>query len=192
MPIASGVSARLSRLGWKSTLVAVGAYLAIQTVVMRYVVPEIRARQPAAIEGRMPKLVDIAPLVSGEEAYRIFALYQPDIVGYIRLFYALDYLWPLASAFFWASLIAVMLRYLGRTERWSWMCLLAFFALPFDYIENSLALFMIAQRPDVHDGLARLGGIATAFKLLFIALTLLMFVTLSVMVLARAIRSLKA
>lgn len=192
MPSASGISATLSRLGWKSTLIALVAYVAIRAVVMNYVVPEIRTRQPAAVEGRMLKVVDVAPFVSGEEAYRIFGLYQPDIVGYVRLFYALDILWPLASAFFWASLIAVMLKYLGRTERWSWMCLLAFFALPFDYIENSLALFMIAQRPDVHDGLARLGGIATAFKILFIALTLLTFLALAVMVLARFIRTRKA
>ena len=42
--------------------------------------------------------VDVTPFISGEEAYRIFTLYQPDIVGYVRLFYALDVFWPLASA----------------------------------------------------------------------------------------------
>lgn len=189
MPTASGVSARLSRLGWKTTIVAFGAYVAIQLVVMRYVVPEVRARQPAAVEGSMLKLVDVVPFISADEAYRIFDLYQPDIVPYVRLFYALDIFWPLSAAVFWASLIALMLRYLGRADRWAWLCLLAFSALPFDYTEDILALFMIAQRPAVHDGLARLGGIATAFKLLFVALILLTFVTLAVMVLVRFIRT---
>ena len=66
------------------------------------------------------------------------------------------------------GLIGKMLRYLETKGPWRAALLVPFAAIPFDYTENALSLFLLGQYQDgqVFPTLARMAGIVTAAKFL--------------------------
>lgn len=171
------------RLTWKNAALAFGVIVLSNVAMAGYLLPNIQARHPQAVEDGFLVMIDLKPLCSAEEVYRVFDLYTPDILGFVRLLYALDFVMPLAFAFVVAFLLGRMLRYLGVKEGgWRAALLLPFAALLFDYTENVLALFLMGQYPDgrVFPTLARVAGIATASKMLCLILAGLTLVALLV------------
>jgi len=168
------------RSTWKNAAVAVGCIGLVNLVMGRYILPTIEARRPEALEDGFLVMIDLRPLASVEEVYRVFDLYQPDILGLVRLLYALDFVTPLAFAVGLMCLLGKLLRYLGVTEGWRAALLLPFVALVFDCMENGLCLFLISRYQDgqVFPGLARVAGVVTAGKFIGLAATGLMLVVL--------------
>lgn len=155
---------------WRNAALAVGGVALSNLAMGGYVLPNIQARRPEALDDGFLVMIDLEPLRSAEEVYRIFDLYEPDILGFVELLYALDFVLPLAFAVFILCLIGKMLRYLEVKEgRWrAALLLLPFAALPFDYIENALSLFLMSEYQDgqVFPTLARVASISTAAKFL--------------------------
>lgn len=177
------------RASWRTAAIAFGVTL-VSNLAMGYVLREIEARHPEALNDGFLVMIDLAPLRSSEEVYRIFDLYAPEILGYVRIVYALDFVMPLAFAFLFLSLIGNMLRYLGVKAGGSRACvLLPFVGLLFDYIENGLALFLIHQYQggQVFPTLARVAGIATVIKFIGLSLTGLATVALLLRTVAKLV-----
>lgn len=168
------------RSTWKNAAVAVGVTLLANFALAGYILPSIEARRPEAMDGGFLVMIDLQPLVSAAEAYRIFDLYKPDILGFVRLLYAVDFVIPVAFACFFACMIGKMLRYLGTKGGWRAALLLPFAAVPFDYTENVLSLVLISlyQGGQVFPALAGVAGLATAGKFLSLGLTGLVVVVL--------------
>jgi hypothetical protein len=117
-------------------------------------------------------MIDLQPLSSAEEVYRVYDLYTPDILGFVRLLYALDFVMPLLFAVGVLCLVGKLLRYLEvKAGGWRAVLLLPFAGLPFDYTENALSLLLIGQYQSgqVFPTLARVASIATAVKFLGLA-----------------------
>jgi hypothetical protein len=158
------------RSTWRNAALALGGIVLSNLAMGGYILPNIQARRPEALEDGFLVMIDLEPLRSAEEVYRIFELYEPDILGFVRLLYALDFVMPLMFAVCILCLIGKMLRYL-EVKAGGWRTaalLLPFAALPFDYTENALSLFLIGQYQDgqVFPTLARVASIATAAKFL--------------------------
>lgn len=157
------------RTTWKHAVLAVGGIAVTNLAMAGYILPEIEARRPEALDDGFLVMIDLHPMGSVEEVYRIFDLYTPDILGLVRLLYALDFVLPLAFALLVLCLIGALLRRIdvGRGVRRAAL-LVPFVALPFDYAENALSLFLIAQYQDGHvfPGLARVASSMTALKFL--------------------------
>jgi hypothetical protein len=169
------------RLTWRTAAIALGVIVLSNVAMAVYLLPNIQARRPQAVEDGFPVMIDLEPLSSADEIYRVFDLYSPDILGLVRLLYALDFVMPLAFAVVLAVLIGKLLRYLGvKAGGWRASLLLPFAALPFDYTENVLALVLssLYQDGQVFPTLARVAGVATAVKFLCLALTGLALVAL--------------
>lgn len=169
------------RLTWKNAALAFGAVVLSNAVMAGYILPNIQARRPAALESDFLVMIDREPLLSAAEVYRIFDLYTPDILGLVRLLYALDFVVPLALGFFLAVLFAKLLRYLGvRSGGWRALLLLPFAAPLFDYTENMLALVLTSryQAGEVYPAVARVASLATAGKFVCLGLTGLTLVAL--------------
>jgi hypothetical protein len=179
------------RATWRTAALAFGVTLLANLAMKGYLFPNIEARHPEALNDGFLVMIDLEPLHSFEEIYRIFDLYTPDILGFVRLLYALDFVIPLAFAFLCLSLIGKMLRYLGKSGGWRACLLLPFVALLFDYTENTLALFLIGQYQDgqVFPTLARVASIATASKFVGLGLTGLATVALLLWTAAKLIAS---
>ncbi len=169
------------RLTWKNAAIAFGVIVLANVAMGGYLLPAIQARRPQAVADGYLVMIDLQPLCSAEEMYRIFDLYTPDILGLVRLLYALDFVFPLAFAFVVAVLLAKLLRYL-QVKRGGWrVCVLLPFAfLPFDYGENLLALSLTSLYQDgqIFPTVAGLAGVATALKFLCLSLTGLALVVL--------------
>jgi len=169
------------RSTWKNAALAVGGIALSNLAMGGYILPTIQARRPQAMADGFLVMIDLEPLRSAEEVYQIFDLYEPDILGLVRLFYALDFVMPLMFAVFSLCLIGKMLRYLEVKEGiWRAALLLPFVGLLFDYMENASSLFLISQYQDgqVFPTLARVASIATAAKFLGLACTGLTMVAL--------------
>jgi hypothetical protein len=169
------------RSTWRNAALAVGGIALSNLAMGGYILPNIEARRPEALENGFLVMIDLEPLRSAEEVYRIFDLYKPDILGLVRLLYALDFVIPLTFAVCILCLIGKMLRYLEVKEGgWRVALLLPFAALPFDYTENALSLFLISQYQDgqVFPTLARVASITTAAKFLALGCTGLTMVAL--------------
>jgi hypothetical protein len=180
------------RATWRTAALAFGVILLSNLAMKGYLSPNIQARQPEALKDGFLVMIDLEPLLSFEEIYRIFDLYTPDILGLVRLVYALDFVTPLAFAFLCLSLIGKLLRYLGvKAGGWRACLLLPFVGLLFDYTENALALFLIHQYQDgqVFPTLARVASIATASKFVGLGLTGLATVALLLWAAAKLIAS---
>lgn len=179
------------RATWTTAALALGVTLLANLAMKGYIFPNIEARHPEALKDGFLVMIDLEPLLSSEEIYRIFALYTPDILGFVRLLYALDFVTPLAFAFLCLTLIGKLLRYLGKADGWRACLLVPFAALLFDYTENALALFLIGQYQDgqVFPTLARVASIATAIKLVGLGLTGLTTVALLLLAAAKLIAS---
>jgi hypothetical protein len=161
----------LSLLGWKTGVVALVGLLLTQVFLANYVIPNVQSRRPEAVKDGMLVMVDYQGLATAAEEYRIFDLYKPDILGYVQLLYAVDFVIALSIAVLFASLIGVMVKYLDRAARgswpgrWRWLPLMGFCAMPFDFAENALALFLTARNPaQIYYGLATVEGVLTALK----------------------------
>lgn len=179
------------RATWTTAALAFGVTLLANLAMKGYLFPNIEARQPEAMNDGFLVMIDLEPLRSSEEIYRIFELYAPDILGFVRLLYALDFVIPLAFAFLCLALIGKLLRYLGKAGGWRACLLLPFVGLLFDYTENALALVLIGQYQDglVFPTLARVASIATAGKFVGLGLTGLATVALLLWAAARLIAS---
>lgn len=153
---------------WRNFALAVGAFALSNLALSEHILPNIQARQPKALEDGFLVMTDLQPLRSAEEVYRIFDLYTPDILSFVRLLYALDFVTPLAFGVCFFCLIGKMLRYLETKGPWRAALLVPFAAIPFDYTENALSLFLLGQYQDgqVFPTLARMAGIVTAAKFL--------------------------
>lgn len=156
------------RTTWKNAASAVGCIALGNLATAGYILPGIEARRPEALADDFLVLIDLAPLSSAAEIYKIFDLYTPDILGFVRLFYALDFVIPLMFAICTLCLVGKMLRYLQVTGAWRFALLLPFAALPFDYAENASSLFLIDQyqHGQVFPTLARVTSVVTAIKFL--------------------------
>jgi hypothetical protein len=157
------------RCTWRNAALAVGGIVLSNLAMGGYIIPNIEARRPEAMKDGFLAMIDVAPLSSAEEVYRIFDLYTPDILGFVRLLYALDFVMPLMFAVLMLCLMGKMLRYLEVKEgAWRAALLLPFTGLLFDYTENASSLFLIGQYQDgqVFPTLARVASIATAAKFL--------------------------
>ncbi len=169
------------RSTWKNAALGLAGIVLSNVAMGGYLIPNIQERRPDAVEDGFLVMIDLEPLRSVEEVYRILDLYQPDIVGFVRLLYAVDFVMPLAFALCMLCLIGKMLRYLEVKEGvWRAALLLPLVALPFDYTENALSLLLISQYQDgqMLPTLARVAGIATAAKFLGLACTGLTMVAL--------------
>jgi hypothetical protein len=153
---------------WRNFALAVGGIVLSNLAMGGYIIPSIEARRPQAVHDGFLVMIDLEPLRSVEEVYGIFDLYAPDILGFVRLLYALDFVMPLAFAVGIFCVIGKLLRYLEVKGGWRAVLLMSFVALPFDYAENASSLFLISQYQDgqVFPTLARVAGIATAVKFL--------------------------
>lgn len=154
---------------WRNVALAVGGIGLTNLALAGYILPSIEARRPEALEDGFLVMIDLKPLCSAEQAYQIFDLYTPDILGLVRILYALDFVIPLLFAGCILGLIGKLLRYLEVKEGgWRLALLVPFAALLFDYMENTFALFLISQYQDgqVFPTLAGAAGIATAGKFL--------------------------
>lgn len=179
------------RATWRTAALAFGVTL-LSNLAMGYLLTNIEARHPEALDDGFLVMIDLEPLLSFEEIYRIFDLYTPDILGFVRLLYAVDFVMPLAFAFLCIALIGKLLRYLGvKAGGWRGCLLLPFVALLFDYTENTLALFLLGQYQDgqVLPTLARVASIATTSKFVGLGLTGLVTVVLLLWAVARLIAS---
>jgi hypothetical protein len=162
------------RLTWKNAAFAFTVIVLSNLALMGYILPGIQTRQPAALESDFLVMIDRTPLLSAGEVYRIFDLYTPDILGLVRLVYAVDFVVPLALAFVVAVLLAKLLQYLRvLAGGWRALLLLPFAAPLFDDVENVLALVLTSQYQDgrVFPTLARVASVATACKFCCLALT---------------------
>lgn len=169
------------RATWRTAALAFGAILLANLAMKGLLLPDIEARHPDVLDDGFLVMIDREPLRSSAEIYRIFDLYTPDILGTVRLLYAVDFVTPLAFAFLCLALIGKLLRYLGVKAGGLRICLLLpFAALLFDYAENALALFLIDQHQDgqVFPTLARVASVATTTKFVFLGLTGLTMVAL--------------
>lgn len=177
---------------WRTAALALGVTVLSNLAMIGYVLPGIQALRPEAMNDGFLRMIDLDPLLSSEAAYRIFELYTPDILGLVRLLYALDFVMPLAFALLCLSLLGKMLRYLGvTTGAWRACLLVPFAALLFDYTENSLALFLIDQHQhgQVFPTLARLASVATAAKFACLGLSGLAMLALLLRTAAKRIAS---
>ncbi|GDX83627.1 hypothetical protein LBMAG42_54380 [Deltaproteobacteria bacterium] len=166
---------------WKNAALALGVLLVSNLAMGRYILPNIEAKHPEALDDGFLVMTDLEPLRSPEEVHRIFDLYTPDILGSVWLLYALDFVTPLAFAVGLFCLMGKMLRYLEvKAGLWRMVLLLPFAGLLFDYAENVFSLFLIGQYQDGHvlPTLARVAGVATAVKFLCLASTGLALVAL--------------
>ena len=155
------------RATWKNAALAFGGIILVNVAMAGYILPNIAARRPRALEDDFLVMIDLAPLSSAEEVYRIYDLYSPDVLGFVRLLYALDFVMPLAFAVCLVCLIGKLLRALRVTEGvWRAALLVPLVALLFDYAENVLSLFLLGQYQDgrVYPALARAASGATAVK----------------------------
>lgn len=174
----------------KTALVGLVLVLLAQAFLALYVVPQIQARQPQAVDGGALIMVDFRPLESPEEAYAVFNMYADSILGYVKLLYATDFLLPIGSNLFFLGLMGILLGYAKKSDRWRSLLVLPVLGIPFDYIENLLALFMIDNRgAHTYSGLARVLGVASAFKGLFYLSTMFVVVALLVVALVTFVRS---
>lgn len=169
------------RSTWRNVALAVGGTILCNLAMGGYVLPNIQARRPEAMDDGFLVMIDLAPLRSAEEVYRIFDLYTPDILGFVGLLYALDFVMPLMFAVGMVCLIGKMLQYLEvKAGAWRAALLVPFAALLFDYTENAASLFLIGQyqHGQVFPTLARLASLATAAKFLGLGCTGLTLVAL--------------
>ena len=169
------------RLTGRNAAVAFGVIVLSNIAMAGYLIPNIEARRPSAVEDGFLVMIDLKPLHSVEEMYKIFDLYTPDILGFVRLLYAVDFVFPLAFAFVVAFLLGKLLRHLEvKAGAWRTTLLLPFAAVAFDYTENVLALVLTSQYTDGHvfPTLARVAGVATAGKMLCLILSGLTLVAL--------------
>lgn len=157
------------RSTWRNAALAVVGIGLANLVMGLYILPNIKARRPEALEDGFLVMIDREPLCSAAEVYQIFDLYKPDILNFVRLLYGLDFVMPLMFAVCIVCLFGKMLRYLDvKAGGWRIVLLLPFAALLFDYVENALSLFLMGQYQDgqVFPALAGAAGIATAAKFL--------------------------
>lgn len=180
------------RATWRTAALAFGVTLLSNLAMKGHLFPNIQARHPEALQGDFLVMIDLQPLLSSEAIYRIFELYTPEILGFVRLVYAVDFVIPLAFAFLCLALIGKLLRYLGvEAGGWRACLLLSFAALPFDLTENALALFLIHQyqHGEVFPTLARMASIATTCKFVGLGLIGLTTVTLLLRAAAKLVAS---
>lgn len=169
------------RSTWRNAALAFGGIVLSNVAMGGYIIPNVQARRPQAVDDGFLVMIDLEPLRSAEEIYRIFDLYEPEILGFVRLLYAVDFVMPLMFAVFMLCLIGKLLRYLEVKQGvWRPALLLPFTGLLFDYIENALSLFLISQYQDGHvlPTLARVTSIMSAVKFLGLACTGLAIVVL--------------
>lgn len=162
------------RSTWKNAALAVGVIALSNLALAGYILPNIAASHPEAMDSDFLVMIDLQPRFSATEVYRIFDLYKPDILGLVRLLYAVDFVMPPAFAFFLACTIGKMLRYLEvKAGVWRAALLLPFAAVPFDYTENLLSLILISLYQDgqVFPTVASMIGLPTTCKFLCLALT---------------------
>lgn len=181
-----------ARLTWTSAALGFGVIVLSNVVMAGYLLPSIEARRPQALDDGFLRMIDLAPLRPAADVYAIFDLYTPDILGYVRMLYAVDFVFPAGFALVAAVLIHKLLRYLGVTEgAWRAAVLVPFAALPFDYIENVFALVLssLYQGGAVYPTLALVAGVATALKFACLIVSGLTLVTLLIRAVARRFSS---
>jgi hypothetical protein len=163
----------LERLStWRNAALGFGGIVLSNLAMGGYIIPNIEARRPEAVDDGFLVMIDLEPLRSAEEVYRIFDLYEPDVLGFVRLLYAVDFVMPVAFSVCLVCLIGMMLRYLEVKEGgWRAVLLLPLVAVLFDYAENAASLFLIGQYQDgrVFPTLARVASVMTAVKFLCLA-----------------------
>ncbi len=174
----------------KTALVGLVLLLLSQGFLALHVVPHIQALQPQAVRDGVLVMVDFKPLESPEQAYAIFNLYADNILGYVKLLYATDFVLPIGSNLLFLGLMGVLLGYAKKGDRWRSLLVLPLAGVPFDYLENLLALFMIDHRgAHTYRGLASLLGVVSAFKALFYLSTMVVVAALLVVALLKFVRS---
>lgn len=172
----------LQRLAsWRTAGSAVVVLVLVNLAMKGWLLPDIAARRPEAVDDGFLVMIDLEPLRSSAEVYRVFDLYTPDILGAVRMLYALDFVIPLAFACVLSTLIGKLLRSLGLTAGgWRACVLLPFVAMLFDDIENVLVLVLLGQYQDgvMSPALARAAGIVTLGKFVGLGLTALVLLVL--------------
>lgn len=191
MSVAQVIDGLERRATWRTAALAIGTIVLANLAMQSLALADIQARRPEALDDGFLVMIDREPLLSAAEVYRIFDLYTPDILGSVRLLYALDFVVPLAVACLCLALLGKMLRYLGARGIWRVCLLLPFVAPLFDYTENALVLFLVGQYQDgqVWPTLASAASVATACKFAALSVTGLVMVVLLVRVVARRVGS---
>lgn len=157
-----------------------------QISVGGYILYRIETLNPAALSGRSLRMPDFSPFIASADAYAMFDLYSAPIVPYVMAMYVLDSVLPLVYGFFYAVLLGWLLRIHGRSEAWWGLLPLSFLSVPFDLLENMLYMFMISHYPgQLFPTLIGIAGVATALKLLALALICLTIVALALSALLR-------
>ncbi|MEZ4449000.1 MAG: hypothetical protein R3B09_05910 [Nannocystaceae bacterium] len=159
------------RATWRSAALALAVAVPSNLALAGYVLPALQARRPEAMDGDFLVMIDLEPLRSVDEIYRIYDLYTPDILDLVRLLYALDFAMPLALAVLLFCLIGALLRALGVKGRGRALLVLPFVSVTFDFVENALSLLLLDryQSGEVLPTLARAATLATTLK--FVALS---------------------
>jgi hypothetical protein len=183
----------LGRSTGRGVLAALGGLALVQVVMAGWLLPRIGELHPAALDGSLLRMVDFVPLITPEAAWAIFDTYVPAVRPYVLGIYAADLVLPVTSSFFFAFLVGILLRRLDRTQSWWWMVLVPFFPLPFDWLENALAVTAITSYPESPLPLVvRIGGIVTAIKLTGPVVSLSLALGLGGMTLAPRLRGPRA
>src|SRR6266545_4331936 len=107
----------------KTAFVGFGVLILTQVFLASYVIPSIQSRHPEAVNNGTLIMMDFQPLATPEEEYRVLNLYTPDIVGYVQMLYATDFILPLSATFLFLGLIGVMLKYVDEGNQWRWLLL---------------------------------------------------------------------
>ena len=176
----------------RTALAGLALSTAAQIFLATYVLPAIVSRQPGAVAGGALIMVDFKPLATADQAYAVLDMYAPSILPYVRLLYAADFVLPIGMLLFFGGLLGKSLQYLGKLDRWSACLVLPLCGLPFDYLENVIALFLLEHRAEhAHAALASVLGIATAMKWAAYSSTMTLVAVLVLASAARAVASLR-
>ncbi len=118
-----------------------------------------------------PSAVNLQLAFSKQSFRDILDHWGPDAVHTYRDTMPLDYLFPPVYAIFLSSALVVLSRRPGRVVRG--IAVLPYFAVPFDYLENTLQLILLRGDDTLAAGLILLASVASAIKWALLAVALL-------------------
>lgn len=156
----------------RNTLLAAVIWLAFAAGVMPLAQAEIERTAPG------PSILDLRFAYSPAEAYATL-----DGLGHAgRRMYALaeataDVFYPLATAFFFALLLARLQR---RTHRPAWLPLWPFVTLLIDFLENTALITLLLNYPQKMTALAQLASALTTLKWVSVGVTVVAILALVV------------
>jgi hypothetical protein len=133
---------------------------------------------------------DTSLFYTAEDLYHIAEAYGPTgRAAYIRARFTFDVIWPLVYLAFLATAISWLVKRAGLDwNSWGRLNLLPVAGVIFDFLENGSAAIVMARYPQNTAVLDHLAGVFTLIKWVFIAFSFIAVVTLTIVVLIKAIK----